>query len=187
MPSVVQPKVDISAALTIGGWMSEDELLWLATQASSHLNIVEFGSFHGRSAKAMADNLCPGGHIWCVDPWMGNYKYNNYVDVPIDTYVMPHFLENLKEHIKAGRVTPVRAFSYNLSLPTRVDMVFIDGDHRYETVVKDIKKAYELLKPGGIISGHDYGEKNWPGVKKAVDELVLEVEVTGTIWHSIKP
>ena len=187
MPSVVQPKVDISQALTIGGWMSEDELLWLATQASSRKYIVEFGSLHGRSARAMADNMCQDGQLWAVDPWKGEY-YNENGDAMsiVNTYAMPYFIKNLQDHVDAHRVHAVRQFSYLFSLPLKVDMVFIDGDHRYETVVKDIKKAFELLRPGGLICGHDYDHPTWPGVKQAVTELVGPVEVVGTIWHALK-
>lgn len=165
--------------------MSERELLWLATQAKIHNLIVEFGSLHGRSSRAMADNMTEG-RLWCVDPWAGDYYDEEGGNVPISTYVMPYFIKNLKDHIDSGRVTAVRKFSYQFSLPSMVNMVFIDGDHRYETVVKDIKKAYELLYRGGLICGHDYDHPSWPGVKKAVSELVGPVKVIDTIWHSIK-
>jgi predicted O-methyltransferase YrrM len=99
---------------------------------------------------------------------------------------MPYFMKNLADHIQSDHVLPVRGFSYSFNLPYKIDMVFIDGDHRYETVVKDIKKAYELLKSGGLICGHDYNHPQWPGVKKAVDELVGPVGVEHTIWHAIK-
>lgn len=185
MPSVVQPKVDISRALTIGGWMSENELLWLATQALSHQYIVEFGSLHGRSSRAMADNMAKFGKMWCVDPWRGD-TYTADGKETISTYCMPYFIQNLKEYVDSHRVIPVREFSYRFSLPHKVDMVFIDGNHNYDVVVKDIKKAYELLRPGGLICGHDYDHPSWPDVKKAVTELVGPVGVVDTIWHAIK-
>lgn len=184
MPSVASP-VDISRALPIGGWMSERELLWLATQARNHPYIVEFGSLYGRSARAMADNLPKEGRIWCVDPWAGDlYTQDGYP--AISTYCMPNFIENMRDHIDAGRCHPIREFSYRFSLPHKVDMVFIDGDHDYKTVVKDIKKALELLELGGLICGHDYSEHSWPGVKQAVDEWIGEVSLEGTIWSAIK-
>jgi len=186
MLRVATPTVDISRALTIGGWMSEDELLWLATQALSHQYIVEFGSFHGRSARAMADNMIPEGKLWAVDPWMGDYKFENGDVIPITTHVMPYFIHNLKEYVNDGRVIPVRDFSYRFSLDHKVDMVFIDGDHRYETVKRDIEKALELLKPGGLICGHDFGHPQWHGVDKAVTEYFGKVEVCNTIWHTLK-
>jgi hypothetical protein len=50
------------------------------------------------------------------------------------------------------------------------DMVYIDAEHSYEAVKKDIKLWLPHVKPGGFISGHDYGHKRFPGVKQAVDE-----------------
>lgn len=180
----VASQVNIERALAIGGWMSEQELIWLATQAMERKLIVEFGCLHGRSTRALADNN--KGVIWAVDPWKGDYYTEEGVTLPISTYVMPYFLNNLEDHIEVQHVIPVRGFSYSFTSDWPMDMVFIDGDHRYETVVKDIKKAYELLKPSGLICGHDYGHPQWPGVKQAVDELVGPVGVVGHIWHSIK-
>lgn len=186
MLSVASPQVDISRATTIGGWMSEIELKWLATQALSHRYIVEFGSFHGRSARAIADNMMPNGNLWCVDPWMGEYKYEDGSVIPITTHVMPYFIHNLKDHINTNRVRVIRDFSYNFSLPFKVNMVFIDGDHRYETVKKDIKQALKLLNDGDLICGHDFGHPGWQGVEKAVTEYFGKVEVEETIWHTLK-
>jgi len=178
--------VDIEKAQSIGGWMNDFELLWLATQARERLHIVEFGSLLGRSARALADNNPSTGRIWCVDPWAGDYYTEEGNPIPISTYVMPEFVKNLLDHVQTGHVVPVRMFSYQFSLPYQIDMVFIDGDHRYETVVRDIKKAYELLKPGGLICGHDYDHPNWPGVKQAVIEYCNDFKVEETIWYQIK-
>lgn len=184
---VVASCVDLRGAISIGGWMSKKELTWLATQASLVETIVEFGSFHGRSTRAMADNAPKNARIWAVDPWNGAYyEENGYSMEHINTFVMPYFLINLKDHVRSGKVIPVRNWSYMFSLPFQVDMVFIDGDHRYETVIKDIKKALELLKIGGMICGHDWNHPLWSGVSKAVTELLGEVDVEDTIWWKIK-
>ena len=61
-------------------------------------------------------------------------------------------------------------------------MVFIDGDHRYEEVKLDIIHALGLIRSGGIISGHDYSHKTWPGVKRAVDEVLGTVHHCDSIW-----
>lgn len=175
----------ISNALKIPGWMSERELIWLGKMAQNCQTIVEFGSYLGRSTRALADNC--EGRIWAVDPWNGDYflEDGNKLDV-VNTYVMPIFIENLRNHIIVGKVFPTRNFSNNFDLPFEVDMVFIDGDHRYTTVQKDIQKAIKLVKKGGIISGHDYNFSTWPGVKKAVDETFKDVKVEETIWWTIK-
>lgn len=160
----------LERAKSIQGWMNEQELLWLAAQARHRQYIVEFGCYNGRSTRCLADNGFPGSKIWAVDP-----------------DIQPEFIDNMFDHIESGKVELVREFSYNFSLGHHVDMVFIDGDHRYKEVVKDIKKAYELLKPGGLISGHDYNHPDWPGVKRAVDELVRgPVETWESIWKAIR-
>lgn len=181
----MQATVAISKALTIPGWMSERELLWLATMATECNLIVEFGSFYGRSTTALADNC--KGRVWAVDPWSGNYPDNEGTAMnTVNTYVYPHFRQFLSDHIKSGRVVPHRGFSYSFKLPYQVDMVFIDGDHREDTVHRDIDKALELVKDGGIISGHDYGHPMWYGVKNAVDSRFPKIQIEETIWWTRK-
>lgn len=65
---------------------------------------------------------------------------------------------------------------------TKFDFIFIDADHSYEQVYKDIVGCRELLSPNGIISGHDYG--SWEGVARAVHELLPEFKTHNSIWYS---
>lgn len=58
-----------------------------------------------------------------------------------------------------------------------LDFVFIDGDHSYEGVARDIKAWKPKVKPGGWLMGHDYGNKPDGGVRRAVDELGVKVEL----------
>jgi Methyltransferase domain len=53
------------------------------------------------------------------------------------------------------------------------DWVYIDGNHLYEYVVKDLALASRKTKIGGYITGDDYTEGGWwkGSVKKAVDEF----------------
>ena len=66
------------------------------------------------------------------------------------------------------------------------DLVYIDADHTYKSVRNDIKKWYPLIKNGGVMGGHDYGEPIFPGVKQAVNEFLSDVTVRGTTWMVIK-
>lgn len=70
--------------------------------------------------------------------------------------------------------------------PGSLDFVYIDAAHDLESVREDIAAWYPLVRPGGIIAGHDYLDGPMCGtiygVKSAVDELCeregLEVGVT---------
>jgi len=57
-----------------------------------------------------------------------------------------------------------------------LDFVFIDADHTYEGCKADILAWAPKVKEGGLISGHDFRNPNYPswGVEKAVAELVVE-------------
>jgi len=180
-------QVDIFQALLIRGWMSERELTWLANVAKYCNVIVEFGSYCGRSARAMADNT--NGIVYAVDPWNGDYpgKFTDSM-ADINTFVMPEFVQNLADHISDKKVFAVRTWAecFNLPIGVKADFVFIDGDHRYKEVIKDIKKAKSLLRPGGMLAGHDYIHDGYPDVKRAVNDELSEVNVEDTIWWTRK-
>lgn len=165
----------IANAAEIEGWMSNIELEWLAQTAKTCNIIVEFGSYRGRSTRALADN-CPGV-VYAVDPWNGaDYGGTFYHANDID-----YFHDNLSDHISSGKVLPVKDYSHNFAI-THADLVFIDGDHRYMAVLLDIVLAKGLTELGGIIAGHDYGARGCDGVKIAVDNSFSGVQLVDTIW-----
>ncbi len=54
-----------------------------------------------------------------------------------------------------------------------LDWVYIDGNHLYDYLKKDIALSFRKTKTGGFVTGDDYMEGGWwdGGVKKAVDEF----------------
>lgn len=63
------------------------------------------------------------------------------------------------------------AFEAAPKIPRHLDFVYIDGDHSYEAVKKDIAFYYPKVRMGGVFGGHDYEAKE-PGVTKAVNEFI---------------
>jgi len=66
-----------------------------------------------------------------------------------------------------------------------LDFVFIDADHRYEAVIKDLAAWVPKLKPGGMLCGHDI---HLVGVRKAIDEKLTQYEDAGVdhVWFCKK-
>jgi len=63
------------------------------------------------------------------------------------------------------------------------DMVFIDAVHSYKNTKQDIRIWEPLIRPGGVLCGHDY-RKRFKGVVDAVDELIgkdLKL-LPATVW-----
>ena len=52
------------------------------------------------------------------------------------------------------------------------DWVYLDGNHLYEYVRRDLELYLPLIRPGGVLAGDDYGAAGWwdDGVTRAVDE-----------------
>jgi len=144
----------------IPGATTELELQWLGNAAEDKKCIVEIGSYYGRSTVALAAKT--KGIVIAVDDFFG----------PRDVELSPEerqriydkFIENTAScyNIKS-RICSHEQFEP----PSYCDMAFIDGDHKYENVLRDIKKFLHLKKV--LITGHDYYW--WPGVMQAVNDI----------------
>jgi len=66
-----------------------------------------------------------------------------------------------------------------------VDFCYIDGNHTYEWVKKDIENYWPKVKKGGVIAGDDFRD-NRLGLKKAVREFAdknnLKLNIKDTDW-----
>ena len=60
---------------------------------------------------------------------------------------------------------------------SKIDYVFLDGGHEYNTVKNDLDNCIEVIKKGGTVLCDDYNLGSAPGVKKAIDEFVKKNEL----------
>tara|TARA_Y100000768_G_C23815944_1_gene604121 strand:- start:19 stop:639 length:621 start_codon:yes stop_codon:yes gene_type:complete len=63
----------------------------------------------------------------------------------------------------------------DLSL-NNIDFIFVDGGHNYEAVKNDLYYSKKFIRVGGTVLCDDYDLTYAPGVKKAIDEFVLNNE-----------
>lgn len=185
-----------SAATLPQGWMGKrcrKVLRKIAGRVPRGGIVAEVGSWRGRSTLVLADHLPPHARLYAIDTWAGvpddpeqhARLYENAGDVYAD------FCANLEGPIRSGRVTPLRMTSlegarqlYAWHGRQALDFVFIDADHRYKAVHGDILAYRALVKPGGILAGHDYSP-NWPGVMQAVGQLLpgFQVAKRSSLWY----
>ena len=168
------PPIDISHAAKIEGWMEEMELIWLGKVSQRRHRIVEVGSFMGRSTRIIGENT--PGFVLAIDDFEGSRE--SYISAAwvewgekIRPEIYSKFLENCDDLIQARKVIPMRCRHDQIEIDFQPDMVFIDGDHEYENVKRDLEFWKSKLAPGGLLCGHDI---NIEGVKRAVTEIIGE-------------
>lgn len=152
---------------------------WLAGLAKDMERIVEVGVFRGKLTRYLAVNT--RAQIFGVDHWKGPAAYPG-IGLKVGPAAEKHFRRRVRPWLKTGRVVAVkmestRAAAHLLAEYGPVfDLVFIDAAHDYESVYADILAWRPLVRPGGILCGHDI---NWDGVQQAVEELVPGYRIDG--------
>ncbi|WP_162819908.1 class I SAM-dependent methyltransferase [Kordia sp. SMS9] len=130
------------------------------------LKMCEIGSYMGESTLIFASQMI-FDEIQCIDPFEGVEEFNeisnrDWVDVEQEFKLNTRYFDHIVLH---------RDYCENVADKfenNHFDLVYIDANHSYE----DVKKNIELFLPKckTIISGHDY-QQEWPGVVRAVNEV----------------
>lgn len=111
--------------------------------------IVEIGSFAGVSSDLFA-RYC--SRLYCIDVWSSR-------PVGIEDDMMAKaelmFDKVWKSH---PNIKPIQGESVEIASQfddASIDMVYIDGEHSYRSVLDDILAWMPKVKPGGWVTGHD--------------------------------
>ena len=158
----------------IDGWFSEDEGRWYARFARGLRGgvFVEVGSWKGRSTSFIG-RICNanGTRLVCVDHWNGSR------DVLATRYAAALAVEDVEQTFRANMhelgITVEVMAEPSLVAAARfaaasVDRVFLDASHDGASVAEDLVAWSNVLRPDGILAGHDYSPRH-PGLCAAVD------------------
>ena len=134
----------------VPGWLSDEEavaLYELAKGCTGRGVIVEIGSFKGRSTicLGLGSQAGHGVPIYAVDPGHGWKRFAEF-----DANIRRAGIERL--------VTPVAAASgdaYSDFTEAAIELLFIDGSHRYDLVDLDFHLWTRRLIDGGMLAMHD--------------------------------
>lgn len=140
--------------------------------------MVEIGSYKGQSTVYMAVEICNSNkdiRFYAIDTWEGSKEnkdkssvhFSANLDDLYNTYV--NNISSVQQYITNIRADSV--MSASMFKEKSINIAFIDACHEYECVYNDIIAWLPKIKNGGILAGHDYNH-NWPGVNKAVDNLL---------------
>ena len=159
-------------------------------------SFLEIGVFHGVTARNVCELLFSihksdfkyigldlfGESAENANEVIPNTKFNN----PLKKIYFDYILR--KDPYSIGAVADLlKKFEQNVHLikgnsnkllkkidMSKIDYVFLDGGHAYETVKNDLYYSKAVLDNNGTILCDDYNLSQAPGVKKAIDEFISD-------------
>lgn len=152
----------LAAANGVEGWLTDDQAgrLWARASAlEAPAMIVEIGSYRGRSAIVLGTAAHGDVEVVAVDPHAGNDRGPQEIHGTEAEGEDDHrrFRANLERAGMAERVTHLRMPSTTAlgHIAGDVDLVYVDGAHRYGPARDDIAGWSQRVPPGGSLLVHD--------------------------------
>jgi hypothetical protein len=130
----------------------------------------------------LADNAPDDAIVYCVDSWRAWGRQQ----IDAEPFYQKTLL-NLEDHIKTGKVivhrnTFVDVLPKIAHLEGLVDMLWIDGGHKYASMKTHCPMFVPLVRPGGLVCGHDYNLSH-SGLRRAVDEMYPHRQIAASeLW-----
>ena len=170
---------------------------FLKEVANKNPNVfLEVGVFHGVTARNVCEllNKMHGQNFKYVGldlfaetsenqtEIIPNTKFSNPIKNLYFNYIKkqnPYSLEAVNDLLKKfkSNISLIKGNS-NIILKeidmSKIDYVFIDGGHDYQTVKNDLVCCKDVITNGGTVLCDDYDLTYAPGVKKAIDEFTSE-------------
>ena len=157
-------------------------------------NFLEIGVFHGVTARNVCELLYSihkynfkyfgldlfGESGENTNEIIPNTKFNNPLKKIYFDFILrkdPYSLEAVEDLLKKFKdnIHLIKGNSNKLLQKidmSKIDYVFLDGGHAYETVKNDLSYSKGVLENNGTILCDDYNLSQAPGVKQAIDEFV---------------
>ncbi len=174
------------------GWFTNENIQTyrrLMSMVPNDANVAELGTWIGRSLCSVSDIVKDKNiKVTAVDTFGGtaNERLDDSVAYAKSMDVHAEFLKNIKNHGIADNVNTLKMSTDDAVKSIEdefFDFVFVDAEHTYEAVKRDIENWLPKVKKNGIIAGHDYNNNDHPGVVKAVAETIGDnVKEESGIW-----
>ena len=155
--------------------MKPPEFAMLSMLAIQRKTVIEVGAYCGALTKLFCTYA---QRVFAIDHFVGDSSIG-HLDPAV---ARAEFEANNRQSLDAGRLTLLAMDSADGAAElcrrgVEADLVWIDAAHDYEHVRRDVEAYKPLLRPDGLLCGHDACDQ-FPGVIRAVDELC-----PGALWY----
>jgi len=161
----------------IPGWFAYVDLYDAAVAGAGNDDVfVEVGAWFGKSTNHLATKIKESGKdikFTSVDTWKGTDDEELHQNIvgAFNGDIFYEFIDNTVLSNNYGTFDTIKDSSKNASNNFQngsIDFLMLDAGHSYDSLMEDIKAWYNKVKPGGYITGDDYGV--FSGVTQAADE-----------------
>jgi len=141
---------------------------------------LEIGVFAANLTEVLFEKI-EGVKIYALDTWEVQNKYKTRLYG--GKFDMDDIYEIVKSKLKDKNVEIIKDYSDNVHkyITEKLDWAYIDGNHSYEFVLRDLENSKKLVKKGGVILCDDFGWSDTyanGGVTKAVNEFCKKYSIT---------
>ena len=186
----------LNTAQSVGGWMREQQLLWLYDTAAAlgddrPRTWAEVGVWMGRSLSAVVCGIAAGSTVYAVDHFQGSEdEFDStikLVDKMGGTGELVGSFNKTRARLAELRpdveivVMQMDSLSAASGCPNAAfDAIFIDAAHTTEAVLHDVRAWKPKLRDSGLLCGHDIADSRvLAGLRQA--DLNVRAEPCG-IW-----
>ncbi len=139
---------------------------------------AEIGVWEGENSYSLLKNL-DIARLYLVDPYVGYFdstqgkeiierdfdKAKNKARGLVDGYPVIWIYKNSEEASQ--------------EIQDELDFVYIDANHQYSSILKDLESWYPKVKKGGVMAGHDF---NIQDVANAVVGFCSSKDINSRSW-----
>ena len=140
---------------------------------------AEIGFGFGENATSLLKELNIE-KLYCVDPFIlkcyfeGKRLVSNYINESNSRY-------QLLKNDSRVKVVPLSSDQGFNVLPKDLDFIYIDGNHEPDFVLRDLNNAFNHVKMGSFVGGHDFARGAERQVISAVFEFSVKIDQLPTI------
>lgn len=156
-------------------WLPVIELLPYIRRLGPNTTGIEIGVARGESSYAILENCQNVTKLYGVDPYLAYKDWNGPVDQEHNDKTKQIAMKNLQEFDGRFVLGNQTSDEFRKTLgDEKVNFIYVDGDHSYDGVKKDLGNYYDCVSKGGIFAGHDFNLKN---VRQALDDFRQERKI----------
>lgn len=189
---MIERDLCVQSCYEVPGQTYPRELCWLYDNLASSKVHAEVGVYCGRSLFASCGGMS-NARVYAIDmdsptcgvPVPGSDWLRLVREATIDE------LSKLVTNVDIQLITTgsLAAAQQLQRMGVALDSLFIDARHHFEDADADIRAWLPLVRPGGLIAGHDYWSADL-GVMRAVNEIFnsdFNVVPNTRIWFNRRP